>query len=162
MTPSGVVTEFVVPGPASGYELEKRISRDLSPIFRAELSQIYPALGKLARQGLVSARTLGPVRGPASRRYRVTAAGRRELEAWLRGPALAPAFRDESLCRLVLSRGERKRVRRTALAEYERALKAELARLRAAAPPGRGGETAFEAALRCLEALRRWTRELRP
>jgi DNA-binding PadR family transcriptional regulator len=146
--------------PASGYDLERRITRELSPVFRAELSQIYPTLGRLARQGLVSARTLVPVRGPASRRYRLTAAGRRELDAWLRSPALAPAFRDESLCRLILSGAEPKRVRRGVITEYERALKAELARLRAAAPPGRGGDTAFEAALRCLEALRRWTRQL--
>lgn len=53
----------------------------------ADLAQIYPTLHRLERDGLVRSRTEPSDRGPPRRIYRRTAAGRRELQAWLlQGP----------------------------------------------------------------------------
>ena len=63
--------------PRTGYELARALEEDLSPAWRAEFSQIYPALAKLRREGHVHLRVLGPRRGPRRNLYRATAAGRR-------------------------------------------------------------------------------------
>ena len=143
--------------PASGYRLKARIDRDLDPLWTAELSQIYPALAGLLRAGHVSVRTRGPERGPASRRYRLTAGGRRELARWLAEPALAPSLRDESLTRLLLLRSLGGRARE-ALSLYDRALADEMARIRGKSPGSPPAEAARQLALSRLEGLRRWAR----
>ena len=85
--------------PRTGYELARAIREDLDAIWRAEFSQIYPALARLRRAGFVHLKVLGPRRGPRRNLYRVTAAGRRELRRWL-AIAPAPPGKDEGLARV--------------------------------------------------------------
>jgi len=136
--------------------LKRRIDDELSPLWTAELSQIYPALERLRRAGYVSGRVLGPSRGPASFRYRVTAAGRREVARWLAEPPRPPTLRDETLARLVLAAAIGKRDP-GAMAAYDRTLAEEASRQRR-----RSGtplaQAARDAALARLEGLRRWAR----
>src|SRR5438132_4764298 len=73
---------------------------DLDSIWRAEFSQIYPALARLRREGHVVLRVLGPRRGPRRNLYRVTAAGRRELRPWLLQPLPEPPGPDDGLARI--------------------------------------------------------------
>src|SRR5262245_58068899 len=84
--------------------MKQRIDRELSPFWSAELAQIYPALERLREGGWVADTAVAPSRGPASRRYRATAAGRRELLAWLRQPFRTAPVRDAALARYVLGR----------------------------------------------------------
>jgi PadR family transcriptional regulator AphA len=151
-----ILLALIAAEPSSGYQLKRRIDDELSPLWTAELSQIYPALERLLRAGYVSGRILGPSRGPASRRYRATAAGRRELARWIAAPPRPPTLRDETLARLVLSAAIGKRDP-AAMAAYDRTLGEEVARLRrrAGAPLA---QAARDAALAGLEGLRRWTR----
>jgi PadR family transcriptional regulator PadR len=66
-------------GPAYGYEMTKRLrARGLSIV--AEGS-VYPALGRLEREGLVETYRAASNGGPPRKYYRPSAAGRRALEA---------------------------------------------------------------------------------
>lgn len=146
--------------PRTGYELERVMREELDPIWWAEFSQIYPALGRLRRAGFVVLRVLGPRRGPRRNLYRVTAAGRRELKRWVCAPPSAPRGKDEALARAaffdVLSREER----REAIGKQERILAEEIARLRSGAPLRGFRREARRGVIEKLEATRRWLRTL--
>jgi PadR family transcriptional regulator AphA len=139
----------------TGYDLERAMREDLAHVWRAELSQIYPALARLRRAGWVHLKVLGPRRGPRRNLYRVTAAGRRELRRWAALPP-QPHGRDEGLVRAafvdVLTPAER----RTVLLEQEKALGQEVRRLRAAPAPSGSRALARQGAIERLEAARRW------
>lgn len=68
--------------PKSGYELTKEFDREMGNVWAARHSQIYPELAKLLAAGLIELEDEGP-RGRKS--YRITAEGRRDAIAWLRG-----------------------------------------------------------------------------
>lgn len=146
--------------PSTGYSLSASIERELAPLWRAEVSQIYPTLARLRRQGFVLLRVLGPDRGPRRNLYRITAAGRRELRRWVVEPAPPPRTKDEGLARMafleVLSLEERRR----AILQYDRALAEEIRRLKAGGPLQRFRREARRIALERLESSRRSLRVL--
>ena len=161
MSLSHVLLALLADRPAPGYALKKRIDGELSPLWTAELSQIYPTLARLQRAGFVAGRVVGPSRGPASYRYRATAAGRRELARWIAEPPRVPSFRDETLSRLAVGRALGNAPPET-FAAYERALAEEAARLRRRPDAGPLGRIARDAALARLDGLRRWARAMEP
>lgn len=69
--------------PQAGYDLKKEFGQSLQHFWHAELSQIYPSLQRLERDGLVKSREGETRAGPPRREYRRTAKGRRELLRWL-------------------------------------------------------------------------------
>jgi len=137
--------------PRTGYELARAIREDLNAIWRAEFSQIYPALARLRRAGFVHLKVLGPRRGPRRNLYRVTAAGRRELKRWLAVPG-----KDEGLARVAFFDALPPSERRAAFLAQERSLAQEARRLRSAATPSGFRTTARRGAIERLEAGRRW------
>jgi DNA-binding PadR family transcriptional regulator len=141
--------------PRTGYDLARAIREDLDAIWRAEFSQIYPALARLRRAGFVHLKVLGPRRGPRRNLYRVTAAGRRELKRWLALPPPAPG-RDEGLARVAFFDALPPSERRAAFLAQERSLAQEARRLRAAPSPSGFRTTARRGAVERLEAARRW------
>lgn len=75
--------------PQSGYDIKKDFEKSLKFFWRAELSQIYPLLQKMEKDGLVASKPGASEIGPPRRVYRRTASGRRELQSWLlSGPAV--------------------------------------------------------------------------
>jgi DNA-binding PadR family transcriptional regulator len=70
-------------GPSTGYDLARRLRRPVGYFWSAGHSQIYPELGRLERDGLVRHRVVDGAGPRATKRYRVTAAGRRALRGWL-------------------------------------------------------------------------------
>ena len=141
--------------PRTGYELARAIREDLDAIWRAEFSQIYPALARLRRAGFVHLKVLGPRRGPRRNLYRVTAAGRRELKRWLSVPPPGPV-RDGGLARVAFFDALSPSERRAAFLAQERALALEARRLRSAPSPAGFRITARRGAIEKLEAARRW------
>ena len=141
--------------PRTGYELARAIREDLDAIWRAEFSQIYPALARLRRAGWVHLKVLGPRRGPRRNLYRVTAAGRRELKRWLSVPPPLPA-RDEGLARVAFFDALLPSERRAAFLAQERSLAQEARRLRTSPSPAGFRITARSGAIERLEAARRW------
>jgi DNA-binding PadR family transcriptional regulator len=143
---------------ATGYELKKRIDQELDPFWKAELSQIYPSLGKLRRAGFASVKILGPDRGPGRNLHRITPQGRRELDRWWKEPMQAPDFRDESILRLLAAECGGGPEFALAIRSYDRALSDEMQRVRDKPPSTAIGELVRQAALSHLEAVRRWAR----
>jgi DNA-binding PadR family transcriptional regulator len=141
--------------PRTGYDLARAIREDLDAIWRAELSQIYPALARLRRAGFVHLKVLGPRRGPRRNLYRVTAAGRRELKRWL-AAAPAPPGKDEGLARVAFFDALPPSERRAAFLAQERSLAQEARRLRSSPSPSGFRSTARRGSIERLEAARRW------
>lgn len=71
--------------PAAGYRLKSAFENDIRHFWSAELSQIYPTLKRMERSGWLTSSTEPSDRGPDRRVYELTAEGRAELSAWLRG-----------------------------------------------------------------------------
>lgn len=61
-----------------GYELAKRLSE--ARTFDVSLGTVYPLLSRLSKEGLVVSVLEESPSGPARRRYRVSAEGKRRLE----------------------------------------------------------------------------------
>jgi DNA-binding PadR family transcriptional regulator len=141
--------------PRTGYDLARAIREDLDAIWRAELSQIYPALARLRRAGFVHLKVLGPRRGPRRNLYRVTAAGRRELKRWLAAPP-APPGKDEGLARVAFFDALPPSERRAAFLAQDRSLAHEARRLRSSPSPSGFRSTARRGSIERLEAARRW------
>jgi len=145
---------------STGYDLARALELELAPLWRAEISQIYPALARLRRAGLVRLRVLGPHRGPRRNLYRITAAGRRELRRWVSQPAPPPRSKDEGLARLAfldaLSLEERRRV----ILQYDRSITEEIRRLKSGTPLPRFRREARRVVVERLEATRRSLRIL--
>lgn len=75
--------------PASGYDLRDEFARGPSNYWPARLSQIYPTLKRLARDGFLDAVREPSELGPPRTVYSLTPAGRDRFLDWLRGePAL--------------------------------------------------------------------------
>ncbi len=69
--------------PATGYELARLLRRPIGHFWHARHSQIYPELGRLEAAALIRHTVIaGPGPRP-TKRYRITAAGRRQLRQWL-------------------------------------------------------------------------------
>ena len=71
--------------PYSGYDIKKRFDKSLRSFWRAELSQIYPLLQKMEKEGLLSSTSDESNIGPTRRVYKRSAEGREELQSWLLG-----------------------------------------------------------------------------
>lgn len=136
------------------------IAEEVEPVWKAEISQIYPALARLRREGHVVLRVLGPRRGPHRNLYRVTAAGRRELRRWLLEPPPVPRGRDDGLARIAFLETLPTPERRQVLRGYEKTVSEEIGRLRGEPAPDGFRREAREAAVEKLEAAKRWARAL--
>jgi DNA-binding PadR family transcriptional regulator len=72
--------------PSHGYDLK----RDYDNLFGREkqlpFGQVYATLGRLARDGKVTAGDAEPGDGPDRKRYAITSTGRHDVDAWLADP----------------------------------------------------------------------------
>lgn len=76
--------------PASGYDLKRSFDDGIGHFWSASLSQIYPTLKRLEKEGLLDRHLAPSERGPQRRVYTLTPDGRKSLEVWLTsGPELA-------------------------------------------------------------------------
>jgi DNA-binding PadR family transcriptional regulator len=85
--------------PASGYDLLRTFDKSMANVWSATQSQLYGELNKLDEAGLIEVADIGP-RG--RKEYRITKAGRTELQRWVMDPENDPPFRDASLLRVFL------------------------------------------------------------
>ena len=131
--------------PMSGYDIKQFVDDCISHFWNESYGQIYPTLSKLEDEGLIEGRDEPGDRGRTKRVYRITSAGREELEAWLREPAQPANVRFEHSLKLFfgfncepqVSLAHVRRLREqteAGLAEYEES-EARLAE-RAAGEPG--------------------------
>src|SRR5215204_6957391 len=97
-------TAYVILGmlgwrPMSGYEIKVLVDKSTRFFWAASYGQIYPELRKLAAAGLIEGKA-SPQGGRRRNVYRLTPAGRRELQAWLGVDADVFELRDEGLLKL--------------------------------------------------------------
>ena len=155
-----VLLGLLVDRPSTGYDLARSLGKDLAPLWRAEISQIYPTLARLRRAGFILLRVLGPRHGPRRNLYRITAAGRRELRRWVVEPFPPPSSKDEGLTRIAFLDALPAPERKAVLTRYERSIAEETKRLREASPPFGSLGQARRGAIERLEATRRWVRAI--
>ena len=85
--------------PGSGYDLLKRFEKSMANVWPATQSQLYGELNKLAGASLIEVSAIGP-RG--RKEYRITDAGRTELQHWIAHPSDDPPERSAALLRVFL------------------------------------------------------------
>ncbi|MBC8264340.1 MAG: PadR family transcriptional regulator [Anaerolineales bacterium] len=95
---------FLSCGPLTGYDLKKHIDNSTQFFWHAKLSQIYPALKKLAEEELVEATVIPQEGKPDKKIYLITEAGRATLMDWLVEPMdELPLTKDPALLKLFFS-----------------------------------------------------------
>jgi DNA-binding PadR family transcriptional regulator len=88
LTEAAVLALLTVEGERSGYDLTKSAAKSVGHIWAPARSHLYAVLGRLARDGLASTRTVVQSDRPDKQLYTVTAAGREALGAWLAADAV--------------------------------------------------------------------------
>jgi DNA-binding PadR family transcriptional regulator len=87
-------------GPKYGLRLQNEFESRTGEVWPLNVGQVYTTLQRLERDGLVE--TDGE--GERQKRYRITAAGARELSDWLRSPPeLVPPPRDELVIKVLVA-----------------------------------------------------------
>src|SRR5918911_3115448 len=71
----------------SGYDLKRAIDRSVGYFWGPAKSRIYTVLPRLVERGYATRRGVVQEDRPNKQLYRITAAGRRALEAWLAEPS---------------------------------------------------------------------------
>lgn len=84
LSPEYPLLGFLAQQPAHGYELHQQLVAHLGHIWHVSLSQTYNILTRLEAQEFITGTVQEQVKLPARRRFRLTAAGRRRFESWLR------------------------------------------------------------------------------
>lgn len=74
-----LILRTLVFGPVHGHGIAKHIQRISEDVLQVEHGSLYPALQRLERKGLIAARWEPDDRGRELKRYRLTAAGRKQL-----------------------------------------------------------------------------------
>jgi DNA-binding PadR family transcriptional regulator len=88
---------------ASGYEIKKMFEGPMRQFFDASFGSIYPALGKLAAEDLVTCTAQPQDKKPDKKIYRITAKGRMAfLDSLLKQPA-PDRFRSELMATLLFA-----------------------------------------------------------
>ncbi|HEX9399290.1 MAG TPA: PadR family transcriptional regulator [Anaeromyxobacter sp.] len=127
-------TQYVVLGmlsaaPMTGYGLRQAIGSSVGHFWQESFGQLYPALRRLAAEGLVEARATrgGPGRGGAT--YHITARGRSALGAWLAVPPVLEPSRNEVLLKVFFAGAVPAEVTSRNLDRVAAALRAQQAQL---------------------------------
>jgi PadR family transcriptional regulator, regulatory protein AphA len=77
---------FLNHSPMTGYDLKKVMDNSTQFFWHAELSQIYPTLKSLEKDGLVDVHVTPQEGKPDRKEYSITKRGRDELIKWLQEP----------------------------------------------------------------------------
>jgi DNA-binding PadR family transcriptional regulator len=74
-------------GPAHPYELYRRFDRELGRIWRVGQSHLYAYLKRIEAEGFATVEVEEQEGRPDRNVYRITSAGKKSFEAWLREPS---------------------------------------------------------------------------
>lgn len=149
-------------GPLSGYEVRRWLSATVGPLWSESYGQIYPELTRLSAEGLI-VRSRERQRHPRDRqRYRISAAGRRVLQAWVTVPAAPERSRLEFVVKVLFASGSGTEALRSLLDAVRQVQEAELgaiARTRASLNAGSASRRGDTDARRAMHLVLRY-REL--
>jgi len=96
------VLALLARGTSHGYELKASFEESVGPQWgEFNIGHLYQVLERLERDGLVSKRNVAQASRPDKTVYRLTVAGRRELEDWLSKPFVRRSgYRDDFFLKL--------------------------------------------------------------
>ena len=80
------VLGLLLDGPASGYELLKRVRAGVGYVWTPAKSRVYAVLDRLFEAGFVSRRDVAQTDRPDKQVHRITSSGERAFRAWLEEP----------------------------------------------------------------------------
>jgi DNA-binding PadR family transcriptional regulator len=116
-------------GPRHGYDLRSEFEDRTAKLWNLNSGQVYTTLDRLVRDGLVE--TAGSGEDDRRRPYRITPAGRQELDRWLDASTwTVDPPRDELLMKILLVADDVDRAPKV-IATHRHALLGQLQRLRA-------------------------------
>lgn len=105
ISPEPALLGFLVDRPLHGYDLYKRVRRELGSVWRIEISQMYAVLSSYSTRGWIRARIQSQSTRPAKKMLELTPAGRRAFEMWMQQPARGMReFRVDFFLRLYFAR----------------------------------------------------------
>jgi DNA-binding PadR family transcriptional regulator len=95
------VLSLLADGASYGYELKSSFEDSVGPQWgELNIGHLYQVLDRLERDRLVTKRVVPQEDRPDRVVYRLTKAGREELDRWLETPFVRPAYRDELFLKL--------------------------------------------------------------
>jgi DNA-binding PadR family transcriptional regulator len=90
--------------PCHGYDLKREYDTYFGRGKPLPFGQVYATLGRLARDGKVVPGEIEPGSGPDRKRYAITEAGKRDVDAWLSEPSsLEPQLQTVVFIKVVLA-----------------------------------------------------------
>lgn len=96
------VLSLLADGASYGYELKSSFEDSVGPQWgELNIGHLYQVLDRLERDRLVTKRVVPQEDRPDRVVYRLTKAGREELDRWLETPFVRPAYRDELFLKLL-------------------------------------------------------------
>jgi DNA-binding PadR family transcriptional regulator len=78
-----VLALLAIEGERSRYDLTKSVSKAIGYLWTPAKTQLYSVLPRLAERGLATSRTVREGARPEKKLFRITNAGRAELDEWL-------------------------------------------------------------------------------
>ncbi len=99
---------FLNYGDMTGYDLKQCFDQSIKHFWNANLSQIYPTLSRLEEDGLLTMKVEYQEDRPNRKVYRITEAGREELQRWLREPMAPQLHRNPFLIKIFFGRSIKK------------------------------------------------------
>lgn len=96
-TTPAVILGLVGRRPGSGYEVAAWAARSIGHFWPISKSQIYAELSRLEEAGLIEGTHVEQDRRPDKRRYELTSAGARALDAWAQTPGYPSERRRDGL-----------------------------------------------------------------
>ena len=76
-----LILRTLLPGPSHGHAIAKHIQRTSEELLQVETGSLYPALHRLEAKGWIAASWSLSDKGKRARFYRITPAGRKQLQA---------------------------------------------------------------------------------
>lgn len=105
ISPEPALLGFLRGGPIHGYELYKRVTEELAPVWYIGLSQLYAIVNEYAARGWIHTRVETQGLRPSKKVLELTPAGRKAFDAWMTEPAHGlREFRVDFFARLYFAR----------------------------------------------------------
>lgn len=157
ISPEPALLGFLQAGPLHGYDLHKQITRQLGPVWRLGLSQMYAILKEYETRGWLETVVVASGGRPPRKMLKLTPAGQRAFDAWMKQSARGlREFRIDFFVRLYFARAAGRNALRQFLKQQSRATARERAALQARASESAFGETVRDFRLAQLDTILKW------
>jgi DNA-binding PadR family transcriptional regulator len=100
MTGQDVILGILINKPMSGYDIKKMFEELFSYFFDASFGTIYPTLGKMEKQGLITKESIAQQGKPNKHMYTITELGKVQFQSYLHSEMQNEVKRSDFMVRL--------------------------------------------------------------